>query len=153
MCTASVCLPLHLYSPHQLPASRSLLVPGCPPCSGRGGSWCSTSPPHVLRQAPGWGPQQPWSLFRSQGPYCPSTLSSLSVFQCPLQFFASKLHINWYSIGCSLCSSEDRLGVPSGHRKNWAPLPPTSPPSSDLLFLKWFPLTFHIIMACDDELL
>ena len=37
--TTSVCLPLHLYFPLQLPASMSFLVPGCPPCSGRGGSW------------------------------------------------------------------------------------------------------------------
>ena len=39
MCTASVCLPLHLYFLQQLPASKSLLMLGSPPCSGRGGNW------------------------------------------------------------------------------------------------------------------
>ena len=47
-CTASVCLPVHLYFPQWLPAPRSFLVLGCPPCSGRGGSWCSNSPPCLL---------------------------------------------------------------------------------------------------------
>ena len=70
------------------------------------------------------------SLRRSQGPYPPSTNSSLSVFQCPLQFLTYKLHTRWDSVGCSLCSSEDQLGVPAGHRENWALLPLTSLPSS-----------------------
>ena len=83
VCTASVCLPLHLCSSQQLPASRSLLVPGHPPCSGMGGSWCSNSPPRILWQALGQGPQQPWSPCSSQGSYCLSTVSSPSVFQYP----------------------------------------------------------------------
>ena len=125
-----MCFPLRLYSPQQLPASRSLLVLGCPPCSGRGGSWLSNSPPHTLWQAPGQRLQQPRSLSRSQGSYHPSANSSLSVFQCPLQFLASKRHISWDTVGHSLCSSEDQLGVPAGYRENWALLPPTLPPSS-----------------------
>ena len=44
MCTSCVCLPLYLYSSQRLPLPSSLLVPGCPSCSGRGGSWCSNSP-------------------------------------------------------------------------------------------------------------
>ena len=32
------------------------------------------------------------------------------IFQCPLQFLVSDLHICWNTIGCSLCSS-DQLGV------------------------------------------
>ena len=39
MCTTCVCLLLRLYFPQRLQASRSLLVPDWPPCSGRGGSW------------------------------------------------------------------------------------------------------------------
>ena len=50
-------------------------------------------------------------------------------FNVLLLFLASKLHISWDSLGCSLCSSEDRLGVPAGHRENQALLLPTSPPS------------------------
>ena len=37
-CIPPLCLPLHLYSPQRLPASRSFLVLGCPPCFCRGGS-------------------------------------------------------------------------------------------------------------------
>ena len=33
------------------------------------------------------------------------------IFQCPLQFLVSNLHICWGTAGCSLCSSEDWLGV------------------------------------------
>ena len=66
----------------------------------------------------------------------PTPAEPTSDFSMSSIVFASNLHICWDTIGCSLCSSEDHLGVPSGHRKNWAPLPPTSPPSSDLLFLK-----------------
>ena len=55
MYTASVCLPLHLYFPHWLPASGSFLVLGCPPCSGRGGSWYPNSPPHIMWQVRGQG--------------------------------------------------------------------------------------------------
>ena len=111
-CTTSTCLPHSLYSPRPpqwLPSPRSLLVPGCPLCSGRGGNWCSNIPPCILQQV--LGPATALVLCRSQGPYRLSVISSLSVFQCPLQFLASKLHISWDSIGCSLCSSEDRLGV------------------------------------------
>ena len=94
MYIASVCLQLQLYSPQWLPASRSLLVPGFPLCSGRGESWWSNSPPCILQQVLGRGPQQPRSLSRSQRPYCTSTISSPTVFQCPLQFLASKLLIS-----------------------------------------------------------
>ena len=38
------------------------------------------TPPHILWQMPGRGPQQPRSLHRYKGPYCPCTISSLSVF-------------------------------------------------------------------------
>ena len=80
------------------------------------------------------GLQWPRTLGRSQGPYHPSAIYSLSVFQCPLQLFASKLHISWDSLGCSLCCSEDRLGVPAGHRENWALLLPTFlPPSHPMI--------------------
>ena len=59
-------------------------------------------------------------------------------FNVLCKFFASKLHISWDSIGCSLCSSEDQRGVPAGHRENWALLPAILPPSFFLPFLKLF---------------
>ena len=52
------------------------------------------------------------------------------IFQCPLQFLVSNLHICWNSIGCLLCSSEDRLGVSTMHSGEWTLLPPISLPSS-----------------------
>ena len=131
-------LPLCRYSPQWLPAPRSLLVLGCPPCSGRGGSQCSNSPHHVLWWVLDRELQQPWYPRRSQGSYHPSAISTPSTFQCPLQFLASKLHISWESVGCSLYSSEDQLGVPAGHRENWALLPAILPPSFFLPFLKLF---------------
>ena len=51
-CIQTLCLLLHLYFPQGLPASRSLLVLGCPPFSGRGGSWWSNSPLCILHQMP-----------------------------------------------------------------------------------------------------
>ena len=103
-----------------------------------GPSWCQAALPALVGEGAGaltllpvsWGrcpgpPQQPWSPRRSQGPYHPSAISSLSVFQCPLQYFSFTFRISWDSVGCSLRSSEDQLGVPAVHRENWAPLPPT----------------------------
>ena len=43
---------------------------------------------------------------------------------------ASKLHISWDSVGCSVCSSEDQLSVPVGCMHKWVQLPHTSPPPS-----------------------
>ena len=64
----------------------------------------------------------------------PGTLPSQSnlltiCFSMSSTVLASKLHISWDAVGCSLCSSEDQLGVPAGHRGKWDLLPPTSPPS------------------------
>ena len=116
-----------------------------------GPSWCQAALPALVGEGagdltllpvscgrrPAGGPQQPWSLRRSQGPYRPSSITSLSVFQCPLQFWASKHLISWDSVGCSLCSSEDHLGVPAGHRERWALLLSNLPQSSKL-FLQFF---------------
>ena len=88
-------------------------------------SWCQAALPALVGEGAGYlmsslyaaagtrpGAQPPWSLCRFQGPYRPSAISSLSVFQCLLQFVAFKLHISWDPIGCSLCFSEDPPGVP-----------------------------------------
>ena len=110
-------------------------------CSGRGGSYgvtfagpallqSSCGSRHPQHQVPCQGPQQSLSLCRSQGSYRPYSISLPSVFQCPLQSLASKLHISWDSVGCSLCSSEDWLGVPVGCTSKWVQLPFTSSPSS-----------------------
>ena len=42
--------------------------------------------------------------------------SSLLIFPCPLQFLVSNLHISWNTVGCSLYSSEDQLGLSPMHR-------------------------------------
>ena len=65
-------------------------------------------------------------IVLKHSPYC-------LIFQCSLQFLISSLHTRWGTIGCSLCSSEDWLGVSPMHRVKWTPLPPISPPSSSLL--------------------
>ena len=80
-----------------------------PALVGEGAGWFDSSP-RILQQLSGWGLQQPWLPHISQGPYGPNAISLPSVFQCPVQILASKLHISWVSIGCSLCSSEDQLG-------------------------------------------
>ena len=69
----------------------------------------------------------------------------LSVFKHRLQSLASKLNISWDSIGCSLCSSEYWLGVSVRCRSKWVQFPPTSLPSSELLFIFWnhFLLLFY----------
>ena len=36
------------------------------------------------------------------------------IFKCALDTLASKLLISWDSVYCSLCSSEDWLGIPFG---------------------------------------
>ena len=56
-------------------------------------------------------------------------ISLVSVFKSPLQSLASKLHISWDSVGCSLCSLADQLGVPVGCMSKWVQLLPTLPPS------------------------
>ena len=62
-------------------------------------------------------------IVLKQSPYC-------LVFQCPLHFLVSCLHICWGTVGCSLCSSVDRLGVSPVCRGKWTLLPPILPPSS-----------------------
>ena len=101
----------------------------------------SGSPPKLLKQLqsllPGLGTTA--AVVHVQVPEIfPSsyTISLPSVFRCPLQSLASKLHIRWDSIGCSLCSSENHLGVPVGYMSKWVQLPPTWPLSS-LMGLKF----------------
>ena len=71
----------------------------------------------------------PWDLtVLKQSPY-------RLFFQCPLYFLVSYLHKCWGTVGYSLCSSEDRLGVSPMCRGKWTELLPISPPSSSLGFL------------------
>ena len=60
-------------------------------------------------------------IVLKHSPYC-------LVFQCPLQFLFSSLHICWDTVSCLLCSSEDRQGVSHLCRGKWTPLPPILPP-------------------------
>ena len=114
----------------RLQASRSPPVKDWRPCPGRGGNYKVTIADPALLQS-SCSRWQPWSLVPGQGPSHQSTNSLLSVFKCPLQSLASKLHIGWDSIGCSPCSSEDLLGVPAGGTSKWVQLPPISPPFSN----------------------
>ena len=88
-------------------------------------NYWSSFPPKILEQpgslAPGPG-TFPWA----------SKISSPSVFKCPLQSSASKLHINWDSIGCLLCSSEDQIGVQVGCMRKWVQLATNLPPTSNV---------------------
>ena len=60
------------------------------------------------------------------------------IFQCPLHFLVFNLHICWNTIGCSLCSSEDQLGISPVRRGVWTllPLSHCHLPSPFLAFLK-----------------
>ena len=66
----------------------------------------------------------------TQGPDYPEALSSLSDFSMSSTILVSNLHICWHTVGYSLCSSEDWLGVSPMYRGKWTLLPPISPPSS-----------------------
>ena len=57
------------------------------------------------------------------------------IFQCILPFSISNFHIHWGTVGCSLCSSEDQLGVSLVCRGKWTSLPPILLPSSGSLTL------------------
>ena len=62
-------------------------------------SSCACASPRLAPDASP-GPQQPWSLSWSQ-------CKLLTIyFLMSSTILASKLHINWDSVGCSLCSSD-----------------------------------------------
>ena len=93
----------------------------------------------------------PWSLSWSQGPYFPEALSLPFDFSMSYTVLASNLHICWDTVGCSLCSSEDQLGVPLLHRGKWTPLPSMLPPSCPDCYYciqKWqmVDINFHFII-------
>ena len=84
-----VCLPLHLYSPQQLQASGSILVPLSPHClSGEGAVDLALIQGSCGRhqQMPGQGLQQPWSPHWSQGPYHPKATPLPSFFNVLYNF-------------------------------------------------------------------
>ena len=120
----------HLLPLYPLPPPKATLHMQVPPgmglrlpCSGRGGN-CSKL--ESLTQLSSSAPPQPRSLVRIPGTFPLAYKISLPpVFKHPLHTLASKLHISWGSVGCSLCSSEDWLGVPVGCRSKWAQLPLT----------------------------
>ena len=124
--TAPVCLPLHPYSPpcdfKQPGVSRccsNLVWQGRKPLN-----WISLKSPAADLAGTGPGPHTgPRDLIvLKHSPYC-------LIFQCPLQFLVSYIHICWGTVGCSLCSSVDWLGVLPVCRGKWNPLPPISSPS------------------------
>ena len=95
---------------------------------GRGGSHQLGSLPGVL-----WQARQAWAWDCSRpGPRDLFILKQFPYhlfFQCPLYFLVSYLHKHRGTVGCSLCSSADRVGVSPMCRGKWTPLPPISPPS------------------------
>ena len=119
--------PLGLYSPQQLQASSPWCQAAISALIGEGADDLTLLPISCGRcRVGGHSSLGPCTDTRdltvpAQSPHC-------LFFQCPLQL-ASKLHISWDSVGCSLHSSEDQLGVPAGHRENWDQLPSTLPPS------------------------
>ena len=120
--TVSVCLPLHPYSLQWLQASRSLLVL-LKPCLAVEGAVDL-----ALSQEP-WGCSCPGSLSSPKDLVVPEALSLPSDISMCSTVLASSPHICWDTIGCSLCCSEDRLGVLPLCRGKWTPLPPISLPS------------------------
>ena len=128
--TVSVHLPLCLYSPQQLQASRSILVPLCPPCLAvevaddlaLAQRYCSRA---GLGAAAALVPELlPGNLL--------SQCNLLTIcFSVSYTILASNPHIFWDSIGSSLCSSKDQLGVLPACRGKWTLVPSTLPPSSN----------------------
>ena len=106
----AVCLPPHLYTPSGFQESRSLLAQDWLPCSRRGGSCEVTITDPALLQSP---------AATIPGTLLAHTISLPFIFKHPLPSLASKLHIRWYSLCCSLCSSDDQLGVPVGSMSKW----------------------------------
>ena len=90
-------------------------------CSRSSGHWawgCSHPGPCA---GPRTGPRD--LIILKHSPYC-------LIFQCPLQFLVSNLHICWDTVVCSLCSLEDLLGVSPVLRGKWTLLPSIPLPSS-----------------------
>ena len=93
--------------------------------------------PRILQQTQrhwAWGfscpgpPAHPRDLIvLKHFPYC-------LIFQCPLQCLVSNLHVCWKTIGCSLCSLEDQLGILQLPGGKWTPLPAISLPSHAEIF-------------------
>ena len=95
--------------------------------------------PRILQQTlcPGRGFSHPGP---SAGPRDLIVLKHSSyhlIFQRPLQFLVSDLHICWNTVGCSLCSSEDQLSVSPVPRGKWTLRPPISPPSLSFDIFLW----------------
>ena len=82
---------------------------------GRGKSCWFGSPPKILQQVPtSTGPEAAVALVPALVPGTLLYQSNLFTvyFSMSSTILAFNLHICWDSIGCSLCSSEDWLGVP-----------------------------------------
>ena len=134
MHTTPVCLLLRPYSPQWLQASRSLLVLLKPHCLAEEGAIdlavfqesCSRPSRCGDWGCSGPGPQAGlrYLIVPEQSPYH-------LIFSMPSTVLDSNPHIRWDSIGCSLCSSEDQLGIPPMHKVKWTLFPPISLPSSE----------------------
>ena len=64
-----------------------------------------------------------------------STLLLPSDFSMSSTVLTSNLHICWYTVCCSPCSSEDRLDIPPVSKGKWTLLPPILPASSKTGYL------------------
>ena len=114
MYATSVCLPLRLYSPNNFQHPD--------PC------WCQAALPALRGEGASDLTLLPISCSRHwvgcyRGLHQCANPRDLTVpaqslhhlfFNVLCNFFASKLHTSWDSVGCSLCSSEDWQGVPDG---------------------------------------
>ena len=118
------------------------LCPYSPPCDFKqpGLSWCCSSLvwqgmellawlspriPVAGQVGVGLGLKSSWSLYWSQGPFCPEAIPLPSVFSVS-SIMVSYLHKRWGTVGCSLCSSVDWLGVSPMCRGKWTLLLPIS---------------------------
>ena len=112
-------------------------------------TWLSSKNPVVDPWGAGPGAAATLVLVLLPGTLLPQTNNLLTVedFSMSSPVLTSNLHICWDTIGCALCSSEDRLGVLPMRRGKWTLLPPISPPSLDTFFFKSFCCADWVFLA------
>ena len=95
-------------------------------------AWLSPENP-AADPAPGQGLELPWSLRRSQGPYCPLALFSPSDLSVSSIFGLRSSYMLEYRWLFTLFLRSARCFT--GAERKWTPLPPISLPSSESLSL------------------